>query len=113
LPHYFRYAQSRLYCPEQAVLALHSIAILQIFQADPRLFAKSTAKAIRWNMASLTIAEKHLWLTLSEMPDLERSAFLDAPISPAGLFGLSIKDFVDRFSEVQKTSYGEIHSKAL
>ena len=112
----------------QAVSALHSMAILQVFQAnllrkmdeegpeavslqdlrsatDLALRAtKSAAQAIGRNMASITVAERHLWLTLSEMSDSERSAFLDAPVSPAGLFGPSVKDFADRFAEVQKTS---------
>ena len=43
------------------------------------------------------------------MPDSERAAFLDAPISSAGLFGSSVKDFADRFDEVQKTSQAMKH----
>ncbi|XDV35654.1 hypothetical protein PO909_005555 [Leuciscus waleckii] len=117
----------------QAVSALHSMVILQVFQANllrkmeeegpqavslPDLRSatelalratKSAAQAMGRNMASLTVAERHLWLTLSEMSDSERSAFLDAPVSPAGLFGSSVKDFADRFTEVQKTSQAMKH----
>ncbi|CAM4463382.1 unnamed protein product [Leuciscus chuanchicus] len=117
----------------QAASALHTMATLQIFQAnllrkldeegteavnvadlrsatDLALRAtKSAAQAIGRNMASLTVAERHLWLTLSEMPDSERSVFLDAPVSATGLFGSSVKDFADRFAEVQKTSQAMKH----
>ncbi|CAM4725737.1 unnamed protein product [Leuciscus chuanchicus] len=37
------------------------------------------------------------------------SAFLDAPLSSAGLFGTSVKDFVERFAEVQKASQAMKH----
>jgi len=73
------------------------------------LAAKAAAQAIGRNMASLTVAERHLWLTLSEMSEAERSVFLDAPIAPAGLFGSAVKDFADRFVEVQKTSQAMKH----
>ena len=117
----------------QAASALHTMATLQIFQANllrkldeegveaisvPDLRSatdlalratKSAAQAIGRSMASLTVAERHLWLTLSEMPDSERSVFLDAPVSATGLFGSSVKDFADRFAEVQKTSQAMKH----
>ena len=70
---------------------------------------KSAAQAVGRIMASPTVAERHLWLTLSEMPDSESAAFLDAPVSSAGLFGSSVKDFADRFAEVQKTSQAMKH----
>ena len=60
-------------------------------------------------MASLTVTERHLWLTLSEMSESEHAAFLDAPLSPAGLFGSSVKDFAERFAEVQKASQAMKH----
>ncbi|XDV39747.1 hypothetical protein PO909_008938 [Leuciscus waleckii] len=65
------------------------------------------------SMASLTVTERYLWLTLSEMSESEseseRAAFLDAPLSPAGLFGTSVKDFAERFAEVQKASQAMKH----
>ncbi|XDV24344.1 hypothetical protein PO909_028555 [Leuciscus waleckii] len=117
----------------QAASALHTMATLQIFQADllrkldeegpdaicvPDLRSatdlalratKSAAQAIGRNMASLTVTERHLWLTLSEMAESERTAFLDAPLSATGLFGSSVKDFAERFAEVQKASQAMKH----
>ena len=55
------------------------------------------------------MSERHLWLTLSDMSESERTAFLDAPLSPAGLFGTSVKDFTDRFAEVQKATQAMKH----
>lgn len=54
-------------------------------------------------MGSLTVTEIHLWLTLSDMKEADRAPFLDAPVSPAGLFGPSVKGFTERYTEVQKT----------
>ncbi|CAM4732670.1 unnamed protein product [Leuciscus chuanchicus] len=117
----------------QAASALHTMATLQIFQADllrkldeegpdaicvPDLRSatdlalratKSAAQAIGRNMASLTVTERHLWLTLSEMAESERTAFLDAPLSATGLFGSSVKDIGERFAEVQKASQAMKH----
>ncbi|XDV46035.1 hypothetical protein PO909_014012 [Leuciscus waleckii] len=117
----------------QAASALHTMATLQIFQADllrkldeegpdaicvPDLRSatdlalratKSAAQAIGRNMASLTVTERHLWLTLSEMAESERTASLDAPLSATGLFGSSVKDFAERFAEVQKASQAMKH----
>ncbi|CAM4735498.1 unnamed protein product [Leuciscus chuanchicus] len=117
----------------QAASALHTMATLQIFHADllrkldeegpdaicvPDLRSatdlalratKSAAQAIGRTMASLTVSERHLWLTLSEMAESERTAFLDAPLSATGLFGSSVKDFAERFAEVQKASQAMKH----
>ena len=117
----------------QAASALHTMATLQIFQGDllRRLdeigpedvciadlrsasdlslrATKAAAQAVGRCMASATVAERHLWLTLTEMGDSERNAFLDAPLSPAGLFGSSLSEFVERFSEAQKASQAFKH----
>ncbi len=45
-----------------------------------------------------------LWLTLTEIKDADKVSFLDAPISPSGLFGPAVKGFAERFTEAQKAS---------
>ncbi|KAL0204651.1 hypothetical protein M9458_002669, partial [Cirrhinus mrigala] len=117
----------------QAASALHSMAILQVFQAkllaqsdksalDPATLTelrsatdlalratKATAQAIGRSMASLVVLERHLWLTLTEIKDADKVPFLDAPISPTGLFGPSVEGFAERFTEAQKTSQAMRH----
>ncbi|KAL0152267.1 hypothetical protein M9458_051990, partial [Cirrhinus mrigala] len=117
----------------QAASALHSMAILQVFQAkllaqsdksalDPATLTelrsatdlalratKATAQAIGRSMASLVVLERHLWLTLTEIKDADKVPFLDAPISPTGLFGPSVEGFAERFSAVQKSSQAMRH----
>ncbi len=80
----------------QAASALHSMVVLQVFQAqllssmnesepnpatlrelrsatDLALHAtKTTAQAIGRSMASLVVLERHLWLTLTEIKDAEK-----------------------------------------
>ncbi|KAL0165753.1 hypothetical protein M9458_037597, partial [Cirrhinus mrigala] len=80
----------------QAASALHSMAILQVFQAkllaqsdksalDPATLTelrsatdlalratKATAQAIGRSMASLVVLERHLWLTLTEIKDADK-----------------------------------------
>ncbi|XP_016107756.1 guanylate cyclase 2G-like [Sinocyclocheilus grahami] len=95
----------------QAGLALHTMAVLQVFQAkllcsmdesgqqhqeafkelrtatDLALREKkATAQAIGKTMASLVVLECHLWLNLIEIRDAEKMAFLDSPVSRKGLF---------------------------
>ncbi len=117
----------------QAASALHSMAVLQVFQAkllssmdesepDPATLrelrsatdlalraTKTSAQAIGRSMASLVVLEHHLWLTLTEIKDAEKVPFLDAPISPSGLFGPVVEGFAERFTEAQKSSQAMRH----
>ncbi len=65
---------------------------------------KTTAQAIGRSMASLVVLECHLWLTLMEIKDADMVSFLDAPISPSGLFGPAVEGFAECFTEAQKAS---------
>ncbi len=95
----------------QAASALHAMAILQVHQTkalkqvhegitNPGLmkelrtatdFAlqakKVTARSLLKAMSTMVVQERHLWLNLAEMKDVDKARFLDAPISQAGLFG--------------------------
>ncbi len=117
----------------QAASALHSMAVLQVYQAkllsavdesepDPATLrelrsatdlalraTKTTAQAIGRSMASLVVLERHLWLTLTEIKDADRVSFLDAPISPSGLFGPAVEGSAERFTEAQKGSQAMRH----
>ncbi len=119
--------------PSGLPAALHSMAVLQVYQAkllsavdesepDPATLrelrsatdlalraTKTTAQAIGRSMASLVVLERHLWLTLTEIKDADRVSFLDAPISPSGLFGPAVKGFAERFTEAQKASQAMRH----
>ncbi len=68
---------------------------------------KSTAQAIGRSMASLVVLERHLWLT--EIKDADKVSFLDAPISPSGLFGPAVEGFAERFTEAKKASQAMRH----
>lgn len=109
------------------------MAVLQVFQAnlfctldeagpDPEAFkdmrsatdmalraTKTTAQAIGRNMAVLTVMERHLWLTLTDMKDTDKSTFLDSPTSSTSLFGPSVKGFAEHFTEAQKASQAMQH----
>lgn len=60
-------------------------------------------------MASLVVLEHHLWLTLTEIKDADKVPFLDAPVSPTGLFRPAVKGFVECFTEAQKSSQAMQH----
>lgn len=47
-------------------------------------------QAIGRAMGLTVVAQRHLWLNLSNIPDKERHVFLDAPVDPAGLFGSAV-----------------------
>ncbi|KAL0149007.1 hypothetical protein M9458_055622 [Cirrhinus mrigala] len=106
----------------QAASALHTMAILQVYQAkvlkdlhegvpDPELLhelrsatdyalraTKVTAQALGRAMSTMVVQERHLWLNLAEMRDAEKARFLDAPISQTGLFGETVEEFAQQFS---------------
>ncbi len=108
------------------VSALHAMAILQVHQAkalkqvhegstDPGLMqelrtatdlalraTKVTARSLGKAMSTMVVQERHLWLNLAEMKDVDKARFLDAPISQGGLFGDTVEGFAQQFSAVQQ-----------
>ncbi|KAI2657343.1 Transposon Ty3-G Gag-Pol polyprotein [Labeo rohita] len=111
----------------QAGACLHTMSVLQAYQADllkeldegeeikdsdiselrrtadlSLRATKETARAIGRSMAALVAAERHLWLTLSDMKEKDRVFLLDAPLSPAGLFGDAVNAVVDRDQEARE-----------
>ncbi|XP_073720453.1 uncharacterized protein [Misgurnus anguillicaudatus] len=113
----------------QAGASLHTLAVLQAYQAellkdldteaggtsdvfkelrrvtDVSLRAiKETAKAVGRSMGALVATERHLWLNLSELKSSDRAFLLDAPVAPSGLFGDAVNTVVERFAEARKQS---------
>ncbi len=110
----------------QAASALHAMAILQVHQAkalkqvhegstDPGLMqelrtatkfglraTKVTARPLWKVMSTMVVQERHLWLNLAEMKDVDKARFLDTPISQAGLFGDTVEGFAQQISAVQQ-----------
>ncbi len=60
-------------------------------------------------MASLVVLERHLWLNLTEMKDVDNIPFLDSPVSPTGLFDPAVVVFAERFTTAQKSSQAVRH----
>ncbi len=106
---------------------LHTMAVLQAYQADllkeldegegfnakdiselrktadlSLRATKETARAIRWSMAALMAAERHLWLTLLDIKDRDRVFLLAALLLPSGLFGDAVDSVVDKHQEVRR-----------
>ncbi|XP_026126050.1 uncharacterized protein LOC113107622 [Carassius auratus] len=113
----------------QAGAALHTMAVLQAYQADllqdldqgaglsPEAVAelrrttdlslratKQTAAAIGRSMAAMVATERHLWLNLADIGEKEKSLLLDSPVSPAKLFGTSVEAVVGKFREAKARS---------
>ncbi len=73
--------------------------------ADLSLHAtKETASAIGRSMAAMVAAERHLWLTLSDMKDKDRVFLLDALLAPSGLFGDAVNSVVDRYQDCKQAA---------
>ncbi len=111
----------------QAGAALHTMAVLQAYQADllkdlstggsidEEAFlelcratdlslraTKQTARAIGRSMAAMVSTERHLWLNLTGIKDKDHTFLLDAPISPSGLFGDAVNTVATRFREAKR-----------
>ncbi|KAL0194969.1 hypothetical protein M9458_008541, partial [Cirrhinus mrigala] len=108
-----------------AVSALHTMAVLHVFQAqllksldegkeDPEAFkdlrtamdfalkaTKKTAQAIGRSLGYIVVLHRHLWLSLTELKDADRRAL---PVSLSGLFGDAVETIAEHFSEAQKRS---------
>ncbi len=113
----------------QAGMALHTMAILQAYQADvlkemdegtglnPEAVkelrratdltlraTKHTAHAVGRSTAGSVAAERHLWLNLTEIREKEKVFLLDAPISHSGLFGEAVSLVVEKFRSAKTQS---------
>ncbi len=102
-------------------MALHTMVILQAYQADvlkemdegtgltPEAMkelrratdlalraTKHTARAAGRSMTALVAAERHLWLNLTDIREREKVFLLDAPISQSGLFGEAVSAVLDK-----------------
>ncbi|KAI2647309.1 Transposon Ty3-G Gag-Pol polyprotein [Labeo rohita] len=108
----------------QAGACLHTMSVLQAHQADllkglaegekvdleelqrtadlALRATKETARAVGRSMAAMVAAERHLWLTLSDMKEKDRVFLLDAPLQPSGLFGDAVDSVVSRYQEARK-----------
>ncbi len=113
----------------QAVASLHTMAVLQVYQADllkdldngqglsPDEVAelrrttdlalratKQAATAMGRSMAAMVVKERHLWVNLADLEKKEKGFLLDAPISPSQLFGTSVETMVEKFREAMACS---------
>ncbi|KAI2646329.1 Lamina-associated polypeptide 2, isoform alpha [Labeo rohita] len=113
----------------QAVGALHTMAVLQAYQADllkdldkgqglsPDEVAelrrttdlalratKQAATAMGRSMGAMVVTERHLWVNLADLGKKERGFLLDAPVSPSELFGASVETVVEKFRESRARS---------
>ncbi len=113
----------------QAVASLHTMAVLQAYQADllkdldngqglsPDEVAelhrttdlalratKQAATAMGRSMAAMVVTERHLWVNLADLERKEKGFLLDAPVSPSELFGTSVDTVVKKFREARARS---------
>lgn len=59
--------------------------------------SRCAALSLGRGMASTVVAQRHLWLTLSDVPDRDRAVYLDEPVSADGLFGQSLDAIQAKF----------------
>ncbi len=110
----------------EAASALHAMALLQVHQAkalrdlhegghDPGVLSelrtakdlalratKVTARSLGHAMSTMVVQERHLWLCLADMKEVDKARFLNAPVSQTGLFGDAVENFAQQFSAAQK-----------
>lgn len=71
--------------------------------ADFILRLSSTAAiALGKGMAEAVSAQCHLWLTLTELPETQRSEFLHQAVKPTGLFGQAMDKIQARCDQRKK-----------
>lgn len=112
----------------EAASALHTMAVLQVFQAQllrsldgeepnpdgvrdlrvatdfAHMATKRTAQAIGRSMGFMVSLHCHQWLMLTDLKEVDKRALLNAPLSPSGLFGDAVNAVIERFTEDQKRS---------
>lgn len=66
--------------------------------------AKKVAQGVARSMDSLVVLQCHLWLTLTEMYDTDKSPLLDALVNPQSLLSGTVGAFSEKFAKAQKQS---------
>ncbi len=114
---------------DQAVTLLHSMVVLQAYQADllkdldkcqklsPDEVAelhhtmdlalhatKQAATVMGRSMAAMVVMGRHLCVNLADIGKKEKCFLLDAPVSPSELFSTSIELMVEKFREAKACS---------
>ncbi|MGH0141469.1 UNVERIFIED_CONTAM: hypothetical protein FKN15_074077 [Acipenser sinensis] len=76
--------------PEPVTTKLHllSSTLLQISGLQGQALSRS--------LASLVVALTQLWLSQARVPNADKTALLDAPISPGHTFGPSVEEILQR-----------------
>ncbi len=100
--------QAKMLASEEAGLDVASLRDLRSVTDLALRATKTTAQAIGRSMSSL-IVERHLRLTMTEMKEVDKVPFLDAPVSSDSQFGPVVEGFVERFTEAQKSSQATQH----
>ncbi|KAL0170944.1 hypothetical protein M9458_035540, partial [Cirrhinus mrigala] len=63
---------------------------------------KQASCSIARSMAAMVAAERHLWLNLTGIKDMDKIFLLDAPVSSSGLFANSVNSVVTRIREAKR-----------
>ncbi len=63
---------------------------------------KVTARSLGRAMSTMVVQERHLWLCLADMKEVDKARFLNAPVSQTGQFGDAVENFAQQFSAAQK-----------
>ncbi|KAL0153006.1 hypothetical protein M9458_051710, partial [Cirrhinus mrigala] len=98
----------------QAVASLHTMAVLQAYQADLLKLRRTMDLALRAtkqattvmgrSMVAMVVTERHLWVNLADLGKKEKGFLLDAPVSPSELFGTSVETVIENFKEAKARS---------
>lgn len=59
--------------------------------------SRCTMLALGKSMGATVVAQHHLWMTLSQVPERDRQMYLDELISPTSLFSLALEGMQARF----------------
>ncbi|MGH0121020.1 UNVERIFIED_CONTAM: hypothetical protein FKN15_068716 [Acipenser sinensis] len=61
-------------------------------------------QALGWNLASLIVVHRQLWLSQARVPDAEKAALLDTPISLGHTFGPAVEKILQKSPQKHETS---------
>ncbi|MGH0127688.1 UNVERIFIED_CONTAM: hypothetical protein FKN15_021518 [Acipenser sinensis] len=64
-------------------------------------------QALGRSLASLVVARRQLWLSQARVPDADKAALLDAPISPGHTFGPAVEEILQRSHREREASWQE------
>ncbi|MGH0129841.1 UNVERIFIED_CONTAM: hypothetical protein FKN15_041268 [Acipenser sinensis] len=85
-------------------LLSHQLDDLRLISRNLLRLSKLCGQAIGRNLAALVAAHRQLWLSQAQVVDVDKTALLDAPVTPGHTFGLAVDKMLQQSQRAREST---------